>query len=299
LARTRPVISASRRTDIPAWYTPWFMDGIHRGQVQVINPFNRIGRAVDLRPEAVHSIVLWSKNFGPFLDAGAHTELDRMGYRLLFNFTVNAPNPVLEPNIPGLGFRLDQVRTLCRSFCPEQINWRFDPISFYEHNGVPMNTLEGFSALARAMADMGIRRCITSFYDPYRKVAGRIRRMAAAGGPVVRFADPGMDTRQQVIRKMADLLAGLGIRLFLCCEAALAESLAGTENLSASACIDGHLLQDLFGGAPVKARDSGQRRDKGCQCTRSIDIGSYDLHPCPHNCLFCYARTGMDQTKQT
>lgn len=292
MAKAKPVISASRRTDIPAFYTSWFMHGIRKGEVTVANPFNRTERRVDLRPESVHSIVFWSKNFGPFLDENAHKDLDEMGYRLFFNFTVNAPNPVTEPRIPDLARRLEQVRILCQTFSPDQINWRFDPICFYEEEGQPRNTLEGFDTIARAMADLGVSRCITSFYDPYRKVDRRLQEMSRAGGPRIRFLEPGTAKRQQVIRKMAALLSPLGLKLFLCCERDLTETL--NRDVSPSACIDGHYLEHLFGTRPVKAKDSGQRRDKGCRCTRSVDIGSYDRHPCAHNCLFCYARTGMD-----
>lgn len=274
------------------------MEGIRKGEVSVINPFNRVERTIDLRPEAVHSIVFWSKNFGPFLDAGAHSALDRMGYRLFFNFTVNAPNPVLEPNLPGLEVRMDQAKTLCRDFGPDGIAWRFDPVSFYEQDEIPADTLGDFAAIARDMANLGISRCITSFYDPYRKVDLRLKRLAEGGGPTLRFTNPGLARRKAVIEEMAALLAGLNIRLFLCCEKELVGSLAHTPNVGASACIDGPLLKKLFGGTPSLAKDTGQRRQMGCQCTKSVDIGSYDLHPCSHNCLFCYARTGMDLKKK-
>lgn len=272
------------------------MKRIERGEVTVVNPFNRQERIVDLRPEAVHSMVLWSKDFGPFLKAEAHTRLKQMGYKLFFNFTVNAPNAVLEPGIPAVNLRLNQVRTLCRDFSPDQINWRFDPICFYEQDCRSCNTLGGFDIIARAMADRGISRCITSFYDPYRKVDQRVKALIKTGGPKIRFVEPGTEKRRQVIQRMADLLKPLGIGLFLCCEQGVTEALGG--DVSPSACIDGHYLQTLFGGSPVKAKDSGQRKDKGCQCTRSVDIGSYDRHPCAHNCLFCYARTGMDTHKR-
>lgn len=268
------------------------MDGIQRGKVTVVNPFNRREREVDLRPQAVHSLVFWSKNFQPFLDLGAHQRLTDLGFALFFNFTVNLPNDLLEPKVPPLDARLAQVRELVLHFSPDRVNWRFDPICFYEHDGAAHHTLTGFEALARSMADLGITRCITSFYDPYRKVDLRLARLGKS--MAVRFLEPGNDTRKTVIRKMATLLATLNIRLFLCCEKNLAADLSDHPNLAASACIDGAYLKELFGGSPSLAKDTGQRRDKGCGCTRSVDIGSYALHPCPHNCLFCYANPLMD-----
>ena len=302
MADTRPVISASRRTDIPAFYTPWFMEGIQKGEVTVVNPFNRRERTVDLRPEAVHSIVFWSKNFGPFLAAEAHAALEQMGYRLFFNFTVNAPNPTLEPRIPALDQRLDQVRTLCRKFSPDQINWRFDPICFYGQDGQILNNLEGFDKIARTMADLGISRCITSFYDPYRKVDQRLQAaMAEAGGPRDPvYMEPGAARSEQQDHKKDGQLCWQISRhpavSLLRTGAKFQRIFPPIENVSASACIDGRLPKKAVQAEdPVTAKDTGQRRDKGCQCTRSVDIGSYDRASL-RTTTACSAmpRTGMD-----
>lgn len=288
------IISASRRTDIPGLYTPWFMDCIRRREAVVVNPFNRKTRTVDLDPASVYAIVFWSKNFGPFLDLEAHRQLQDLGYNLFFNFTVNTAHPLLEPGLPDLSSRLAQAETLCRTFSGDQVAWRFDPICFFEQDGQTRNNLADFAAIARRMADAGVSRCITSFYDPYAKVDRRITRMHKAGSPAFRFTDPGLDKKTEVVRRMADRLDNLGIKLFLCCEAGILSALEGTRNVAASACIDSRLLGKRFGGSPSTARDQGQRKDKGCTCSKSVDIGSYQDHPCRHNCLFCYARTETD-----
>ena len=81
----KTVISASRRTDIPAFYMPWFMERLLEGRFQVVNPFNNRSKVVSAGPDQVHSIVFWSKNFGPFIAGDFGERLEEMGYHLFFN----------------------------------------------------------------------------------------------------------------------------------------------------------------------------------------------------------------------
>lgn len=291
------ILSASRRTDIPGYYMPWFMKCINREEFTVINPFNQKSRVVTATPDTVHTIVFWSKNFGPFLALNAHRILAEKGFNLFFNFTVNAENPVLEPGIPDLAARLKQAADLSKDLTPLQIAWRFDPICFYDINNRPCTNLEGFKTIARTLSDLGVTRCVTSFYDPYGKVDRRIRRLTRRGGPSIRFTQPQPEKKQAVIRKMARFLASMSMDLCLCCEKSVMQAVADIPNIHPSACIDGRRYRDLFGGTPDTAGDYGQRRKQGCNCTRSIDVGSYQAHPCPHNCLFCYASPQIDSKK--
>jgi hypothetical protein len=290
------IISASRRTDIPAWYTPWFMEHIRQKNFVVTNPFNRKARQVAVHAEYTHSIVFWSKNFGPFLDYGAHTILADMGFNLFFNFTINSRSDLLEPGLPDLGTRLDQAKFLAHRFGPQTVAWRFDPVCFYTKDDLPVeNNLDDFMYIAHAMAGFGITTCVTSFYDAYRKVTTRTRHLAKTGKPFIRFIEPGFEDKKHLIRKMAARLAEKQIQLHLCCEADLYQALApACTNLFENACINGPLLKKIFGGDPEMRRDFGQRTKKGCRCTIATDIGSYQDHPCHHNCLFCYANTGRD-----
>ena len=279
------VISASRRTDIPAFYMDAFMAGIARGAFHVKNPFNRRVSVVPATPDKVHTIVFWSKNFGPFLDGGYGLELARMGYNLFFLFTVNAESPLLEPNLPPVEERIQQARALAGSFGAESLWWRFDPICFYDcGNGVVRNNMAGFDVIAGQMAGFGIQRCITSFVDIYAKVTRRVRTI-----PGFSLIDPPLAQKAGVVRSMADLLEPMGISLYTCCENELTAALPEDCGIKAGGCISNRFLQDLFGGKVSFARDAGQRRDKGCQCTVSRDIGCYEDHPCGHGCLYCYA----------
>ena len=165
--KTKIVISASRRTDIPAFYMDWFMEQIKQGKFKVKNPFNQKEYIVSALPSDVHTIVFWSKNFGPFIKKKYYNELIKIGYNLFFNFTINSFSPLLEPNIPPLKNRLEQLNFLADYFKPKSINWRFDPICFYETNNKIYDNLKDFETIAEKASEYGIKRCITSFMDNY------------------------------------------------------------------------------------------------------------------------------------
>jgi hypothetical protein len=284
------VISASRRTDIPAFYMPWFMAGIDAGYFEVQNPYNRRTVRVPATLDQVHSIVFWSKNYGPFWDHGYAKQLAERGYRLFFNFTINSAHPVLEPMLPPLTVRLSQLARLVDTFGPDCIQWRFDPICFLmKRSGHMTDNLDQFEIIAGRAAQLGLRLCITSFVDLYRKVLRRAGQQCD-----LQLIDPPMPEKVATVARLADHLAGLGMQLQLCCEKNLLEALPPGLPVSASSCIPNDRLTDLFGPGISLAKDSGQRKAAGCTCGVSKDIGSYSLHPCFHNCLFCYANPICD-----
>jgi len=284
------IISASRRTDIPAFYMDWFMQGIRAGYFDVTNPFNQHVTRVAATPEDVHTIVFWSKDFRRFMAHGYGDRLQAMGYHLFFNFTVNSESPWLEPKIPPLKDRLETLRRLCDRFGPGCINWRFDPLCFYRlPNGQETDNLSDFSQISAYMGRLGIRRCITSFMDHYPKIKKRLRAI-----PGFAFHEPPMAKKVAVLRGMEATLNRHGIALFTCCEKDVLAALPSDSGIRASECISGRLLMDLFGGNISLRKDSGQRVKQGCGCSVSSDIGSYHRQPCGHNCLFCYANPSSE-----
>ena len=286
---TRQILSISRRTDIPAFYMPWFMDQLRRGAIEVVNPFNRQVRWVTVSPERVHTMVFWSKNFGPFLDGGYGERLQAMGYHLFFNFTVNSQLPILEPGVPELSLRLGQLRELCRRFGKATVQWRFDPICHYRTAaGGVQNNLADFKTIAAEAGRCGIDLCITSFMDHYRKIARRVEDGFT-------FLDPPAEEKTAILQEMEQTLTPLNIGLSLCCEKDILDTLPLGSRIRSAACISGQRIMAVHGGRVPRRRDPGQRRASGCGCSVSVDVGSYHLHPCHHNCLFCYANPSCDQ----
>jgi DNA repair photolyase len=282
---TKIVISASRRTDIPAFYMHWMMEQIEKGVFEVINPYNRRVSLVPATPDKVHTIVFWSKNFGPFINGGYGKLLQKEGYHLFFNFTINSNSPFLEPNVPSLEERLEQLDYLCNQFDPITINWRFDPLCFYKIKKERIyDNLHDFQYISKRAACSGIQRCITSFMDHYPKIQKRTTPINGFS-----FIDPSDEKKEEILLNMEKALRAKKIRLQTCCEKRLLEILPEYSTITKSACIPNDFLEKLFGGNLSLKPDKGQRINDGCGCMVSVDIGSYHLHPCFHNCLFCYA----------
>jgi len=286
----KKILSASRRTDIPAFYLDWFLHCLTSGSFSLVNPFNGSLRRVTAGREEVGAIVFWSKNFGFLLER--LKELS--GWNLLFNFTLNSPDPVLEPHLPPMKDRLEQMRTLVTVFGPRAVRWRFDPVVFYRTADGESNNLRQFRRLLDFAARLGVDRCTVSFMDRYRKIELREKRIRGFN-----FVYPETARLAEVAASMADLAAERRIRLLTCCEAELVAR--GIENLEAGSCIDHGLIASLYDVQLSHKQDKGQRKSTGCLCHESIDIGSYREQPCRCGCLYCYANPvigGEDESGQ-
>ncbi len=287
----KQILSVSRRTDIPAFYMAWFMDQVAQGVIDVVNPFNQQVRQVTVTPERVDTMVFWSKNFGPYLAGRYGERLQAMGYHLFFNFTLNSRSPILEPGVPDLDQRLGQLHQLCRRFGSASVQWRFDPICHYiTQAGAIETNLDDFESIAAAAGEYGVATCTTSFMDHYRKIGRRTRDR-------ILFVEPSPTEQVNILLNMEQVLTPLGIGLDLCCEKKVLARLPGESTINAGACISGQRITTVHGGKVSQRQDAGQRKTSGCECTVSVDVGSYSLHPCHHNCLFCYANPACDRRR--
>ncbi|VEN72615.1 DNA photolyase [Candidatus Desulfarcum epimagneticum] len=286
-------ISASRRTDIPAFYMEWLMDRIvNRGFFETVNPYSRKTSVVPAGPDQVGAIVFWSKNFGPFLKEKRGETLLKKGFHLYFHFTLNSKDRLLEPRVPPLEDRLEQMKALSERFGAQNVNWRFDPVCFYRTSGKSRHNLADFPVIAETAARGGVASCVTSFMDHYPKISRRIPAQSGFG-----FFDPPLSRKIETALRMENLLAPMGIALSLCCEKAVLEGLPAESNIQKSACVPNDFFIREFGGPLSTSRDRGQR--PGCGCMVSVDVGVYHLHPCPHDCLFCYANPQSARLPET
>ncbi|MBN2329379.1 MAG: DUF1848 family protein [Candidatus Omnitrophica bacterium] len=268
----RTVISASRRTDIPGFYMRWLENRIRQGGVEVRNPVMKDRTYhVSLRPEDVHTIVLWSKNFRPFLDSPLSRD---QRFRWHFNFSL-VDCPEWERGAPPLDERLRQAREIAGRWSPHHINWRFDPIVFWE--GGRRNNVESFQPICDVMGELGVSRCTVSFVSWYNKVTKReiVRELD--------YYDPPLTQKLDILSRLSDIARERGMTLASCSN----DALLAAEGVEKGRCIDGRLLSELAGERCSLARDGSQRSD--CGCTKSSDIGGYQMS-CPHNCLYCYAK---------
>ncbi len=267
------IVSASRRTDLPALHPGWLRERLQAGFADVRHPFapSRV-RRVGLVPApegTLEALVLWTRDPGPLLDQVP--EWERRGLRTLWLVTVTGYPRELEPRAPDEAAAIAAVSRLAALVGPERISWRYDPVLLCPALGLdPAWHGRNFRRLLRRMKG-AVGRCIVSVYDDYAKAR---RRLGAAGLAPDLESDP-----VPLLADLAEAAAGLGLPLQSCCEEAAA---AG---IPAGACIDGALLDRLWGLGVGARRDPGQR--PGCRCAPSADLGAYDT--CTHGCLYCYA----------
>ncbi len=142
------VVSASYRTDIPAFYGDWFMERVREGYVRYQNPYGPQVVTVSLKPEDVHAIVFWSKNYGPFLK---HlNELDASNLNFYFHYTVTGLHHTLEERVPIPAQTLESFRFLSQRYSPAHVQWRYDPIVFSSQTN-PQWHLRTFETLAQRL----------------------------------------------------------------------------------------------------------------------------------------------------
>ena len=271
------IISASRRTDIPAFYSDWFMNRVRQGWCAVPNPFNRkrVYR-VSLRPDDVTAIVFWSKNPAPLI--GHLEELDEHGYRYYFLFTLNDYPTDLEPNVPGLTQRIATFRGLAGRRGPQRVIWRYDPIVISNRTDWDYHR-RVFERLCRELHGSA-ERVITSLVQFYSKTR---RRLAALSEQGFDF-DPNLTGRveaRSLLADMADLAADAGMEMMICAS----EEDYSDVGVTPSRCIDGELISRLWDIPGPWPRDKGQR--PACGCTVAKDIGVADT--CLHHCPYCYS----------
>lgn len=160
------IISASRRTDIPALYPQWFMNRLRAGEVLVPNPYNRkkINR-IPLSPDTVDCIAFWTKNPEPMIPY--LKELDEMGYRYYFQMTITDYEEDLEPQAPSTAEAMATFLLLSERLGKERMDWRFDPLILTDKYTVSYH-LEQFEMMCEWL-HKSTERCILSFVDAYKE----------------------------------------------------------------------------------------------------------------------------------
>jgi hypothetical protein len=269
------VISASRRTDIPAFYGEWLVNRLKAGFALVRNPYSRRISRVSLKAADVSALYFCSKNYGPLLPR--LEQIETTTGNLFFHFTITA-NMELELNVPDYRDAVRDYLYLAGRYSPEQIIWRYDPvcitdkISFDDHE-------ERFLRIA-GMLKGNARKCYISFVHPYKRAVLNLQKYTDH-----RLAGPSLEQKQMYARRLAEKAASFGITLYACCNDYLV-----SDTILKASCIDGRTFSEVF-QAPVDTRAAASRKE--CACTRSIDIGAYDT--CPHGCVYCYANSDKER----
>ena len=301
-AQAPVIISASRSTDIPAFYSDWFIDRLKEGYVKWKNPFNGVPLYVSFQNTRL--IVFWSKNHKPMIKHLNY--LNDRGLEYYFQFTLNDYDAErLEPNVPNVQSRIETFIELANKVGKEKVIWRFDPLILTDKIGVDEllhkvenvgNQLKGYTnKLVFSFADIKI----------YKKVQNNLR------GNSILYQEFNERIMTEFAAGLQRLNENWNFELATCAEQIPLEKYSIIHNK----CVDDDLMIKLFShdkvlmdflgvtitppdmfnpnGSIEKKRnnkDKGQRQY--CGCIISKDIGEYNT--CPHLCEYCYANANKN-----
>ncbi len=271
------IISASRRTDIPAFYSEWFINRLRAGWCFVPNPRNYQQLSfLSLIPEKVAAIVFWSKNPTPlmkYLD-----EIDQRGYRYYFQLTLNDYPVELEPALPPINVRIETIKKLSERLGSLRVIWRYDPIIISNQTPITYH-IEKFSQLSESLKGY-TSRVMVSFVDYYQKTDSRLEKLHKVGFEFEKEFEYTAEV-SILMRKLGEIARQNGIEIFTCAE----EFNFSNCRVMPGCCIDPTLIQKIW-SVKVDARKDPSQRPK-CLCSVSKDIGINDT--CLHGCTYCYA----------
>lgn len=263
------IISASRRTDIPTYYSDWFFNRIKAEYVCVRNPMNahQISK-ISLSPEIVDGIVFWTKNPIPMLD-----KLDTLkDYMYYFQFTLNSYGIDVERNIPNKNKDIiPSFQRLSDLIGPDRVIWRYDPIFLSEKYTIDYH-LKYFEKIAKRLSPY-TKKCTISFLNFYKNTEKNISALKPT--------DFSEDKQRFIAKNIADIAESFGLRVDTCAEKIDLQQY-GIEH---ARCIDDRLLGQLIQCPLDVKKDKNQRLE--CGCIESLDIGAYNT--CSNGCKYCYA----------
>jgi hypothetical protein len=278
------VISASRRTDIPAFYAEWFMNRIRAGRVGVRAPFGGRSFEISLIPDDVIAVMFWTKNAGPLLTR--FDELTRQGYDFGFLYTVNNYPESLEPHVPDLRKTIETISGIASRYSPQIIRWRYDTIVLSDVI-TPEWHVENFTKLCDTLAPY-TDECIFSFCDYYKKTVRNMEQFVPS------YRIPDEIESKELAEKLGEIACEHGIRFASC-----AHDFLLSDHVHKAACIDFKFLSRIVKderklAAAAKLKPAPTRKECGCLASR--DIGAYDT--CVHGCFYCYANANFNAAKK-
>ena len=263
------IISASRRTDIPSYYSEWFFNRIKEGYAYVRNPMNphQVSH-VSLSQEVVDGFVFWTKNPTPMLNR--LNELQ--DYPYYFQFTLTPYEGDVERNLPSKKEVLIPVfQRLAAEIGKERVVWRYDPILLSDKYTMSYHK-EVFRRFCDKLAD-STEKCTISFLDLYKNIQCNINKLG------IRPLTSGQ--MNELAGYFSEVAKEYGIYIDTCAET-IDLSKYGIGHAS---CIDRKRLERIGYYTLNVQADKNQR--EACGCVSSIDLGAYNT--CKNGCIYCYA----------
>lgn len=265
------IISASRRTDIPAFYSDWFFERIKDGYVLVKNPMNSHQiRNVKLTPDVVDCIVFWTKNPEKMLEK----LVELKDYNFYFQFTLTSYGEDIEVNVPHKEKHIiPTFKKLSEKIGKEKVIWRYDPILLNDKYTIQYH-IENFEKLAAELSNF-TEKCTISFLDFYKKTARNLK-----GLNVEPFDNCKMT---ELAKGLSQIAKSYNLKIDTCAEEINLEEFG----IAHARCIDAELIEKISNRKLKTKKDKNQRKE--CGCAESVDIGAYNT--CFHGCKYCYANS--------
>ena len=275
------IVSASYRTDIPAFYGEWFKHRLDAGFCTVKNPYSQKISRIALDQDSVDGFVFWTRRLGTFMDI-----LDRpadRGTPFVIQFTITDYPRALEPAVVDWRRGVEEIQEAAQRHGPNVVVWRYDPVFLSDLTPAAFH-VEQVSRLAERLAG-ATDEMVVSFAQIYRKTRRNTDR--AAEKYSFDWSDPLDDAKRRLLENLGEIATARGIRPSLCSQPDLLPL-----GYHAARCVDLNRLSE-FAGVAIPGRSKGNRL--GCLCAGSRDIGAYDT--CPHGCVYCYAVNSQDIAK--
>ncbi len=277
------ILSASRRTDIPSYYSEWLLNRLREGYAYYRNPMNHAQLCkVLLTPENIDCIVFWTKDPAPMMDK--LEELEALGFRYCFQFTItpyglpyrgSAYGKWLEPNLREKSEIIQTFQELSERLGKDRVMWRYDPIVLNDTLTAEYH-LEQFTALGRELSGY-TELCTISFADVYRKLSSTVKEQ------VLKEISP--EQMHRLSTALSEAAKPMGMTLRACCE----EIDLTKDGILPASCIDRQTVEKICGHSIAAGKDKSQRPH--CGCMKSVDIGVYNT--CRNGCIYCYANHSM------
>lgn len=268
------ILSVSRRTDIPSFYSDWFFNRLKAGFLYVRNPMNphHISK-IDLSPELVDCIVFWTKNPEPML-----TRLDELkNYSFYFQFTLTGYGTDIESNVPHKRDKMIPIfQDLSTKIGSNRMIWRYDPILFTTKY-TPEYHIKAFRQIAESLNGF-TSRCVISFVDTYAKNKKNLNAL--------QLSPLGTNDLKQFALEIGKIALENNMHIATCAEQIdLCEC-----GITHSCCIDQKHVEEILVYKMNIGKDKNQRTE--CGCIESIDIGTYNT--CKNGCKYCYANYSVE-----
>lgn len=262
------ILSVSRRTDIPAFYSDWLYNRVKEGFVYTRNPMNihRISKIL-INPDVVDCIVFWTKNPQAML----HRLDEISNFNYYFQFTVNPYSQSIETFVPKKEQIIDTFKRLSDKIGSKRVVWRYDPILVTDEIEIDYH-IKYFESIAKRLASY-TEQCTISFIDNYKKTERNMKCTSARNLSISEI--------MSISKSISEISRTYNINIQSCAE----EYDLSSVGVKHGRCIDRVLIEDILGHSIASKKDKNQRKE--CGCIESIDIGEYNT--CGHNCLYCYA----------